>query len=443
MSTRRVSSMFKVQRSRFNVQGSGKNAEPRTRNPEPGTWNFERRKSLGLSLVELIVFIVIVSASVAGIIGVITVTTRSSADPMIHKQALAIAEAVLEEVQLLPFTYCDPDDPGAATANAAGAPPAFDAATPGGGTGNPIDVTHTISGTNRYVFVQVVNGQSTWPTINSIVWDPTGVNEALTVIATATRAPDVRTALWGRVNPTAKTGTMRISLSAGDANGTYVAVSSFTGVHQTTPLGTAATATGAVGTTPTVTVTAATGDLIVDAMGTKDTSGNKTAGPGQTERWDSFNGNADGAGSTEAGAASVVMNWTGGVTEEWASVGVALKPGGSCGTLNEAIGPETYASVTETRYSTDRPFDNVNDYNLFDSATAVPSGIRNIDSTLITWLEGYRVTVSVAGQALGAIGNDAFGRPESLLITVTVTGPGNTTVTLNGYRTRYAPNDLP
>jgi len=26
---------------------------------------------------------------------------------------------------------------------------------------------------------------------------------------------------------------------------------------------------------------------------------------------------------------------------------------------------------------------------------------------------------------------------------VTVTGPGNTTVTLNGYRTRYAPNALP
>jgi MSHA pilin protein MshD len=62
---------------------------------------------------------------------------------------------------------------------------------------------------------------------------------------------------------------------------------------------------------------------------------------------------------------------------------------------------------------------------------------------LIAGLDGYRVTVSVAGQALGGIGNDASGSPQNLLITVTVTGPGNTTVTLNGYRTRYAPTASP
>jgi len=120
-------------------------------------------------------------------------------------------------------------------------------------------------------------------------------------------------------------------------------------------------------------------------------------------------------------------------------IGVALKPGGGCPNITEAIGPE----AGETRYSTTLPFDNVNDYHGFDSNTAAPSGIRTIDSTLIAGLDGYRVTVSVAGQPLGAIGNDAYGNPQSLLITVTVTGPGNTTVTLNGYRTRYAPNALP
>jgi MSHA pilin protein MshD len=120
-------------------------------------------------------------------------------------------------------------------------------------------------------------------------------------------------------------------------------------------------------------------------------------------------------------------------------VGVALKPGGSCPLLAEAIGPEP----GETRYSSTLPFDNVNDYHGFDTNTATPSGIRSINSTLIAGLDGYRVTVSVAGQTLGGIGNDAYGNPQSLLITVTVTGPGNTTVTLHGYRTRYAPNDLP
>jgi MSHA pilin protein MshD len=188
------------------------------------------RRSRGLSLVEQIMFILIVGAAVAGVIGVIDVTTRSSADPMLRKQALAIAEAMMEEVRLQPFTYCDPDDPAAATAST-----------------------------------------------------------------------------------------------------------------------------------------------------------------------------------------------------------------GGCPVLAESMGPEP----GETRYSSTLPFDNVNDYHGFDSNSAVPPGIRSIDGTAIAGLDGYRVTVSVAGQTLGGVGNDALGNPQSLLITVTVTGPGNTTVTLNGHRTRYAPNALP
>jgi len=62
-------------------------------------------------------FIMIVSVALAGILLVMNVTTKNSADPLIHKQALAIAEALLEEVELMPFTYCDPIDPAAATAN--------------------------------------------------------------------------------------------------------------------------------------------------------------------------------------------------------------------------------------------------------------------------------------------------------------------------------------
>ncbi len=70
----------------------------------------------GISLIELIMFIVIVSVGIAGILSVMNVTTQASADPLIRKQALAIAESLLEEITLQPFTYCDPDDPAAATA---------------------------------------------------------------------------------------------------------------------------------------------------------------------------------------------------------------------------------------------------------------------------------------------------------------------------------------
>ena len=74
------------------------------------------RAEHGISLVELIVFIVIVGIAAAGVVGALNMATRASTDPMIQKQALAIAEALLEEVQLQPFTYCDPDDPNAASA---------------------------------------------------------------------------------------------------------------------------------------------------------------------------------------------------------------------------------------------------------------------------------------------------------------------------------------
>lgn len=74
------------------------------------------RSQAGLSLVELIMFIIIVSIGVAGILTVFNLTSQKSADPQVRRQMLAVAEALLEEVEFKPFTLCDPDDPKAATA---------------------------------------------------------------------------------------------------------------------------------------------------------------------------------------------------------------------------------------------------------------------------------------------------------------------------------------
>lgn len=70
----------------------------------------------GVSLVELIIFIVVVGVAVAGVVAALRLGAATSTDPMVHKQALAIAEALLEEVELQPFTYCDPNDANAASA---------------------------------------------------------------------------------------------------------------------------------------------------------------------------------------------------------------------------------------------------------------------------------------------------------------------------------------
>lgn len=65
------------------------------------------RRQCGVTLIELIIFIVIISVGLFGILSVMNITTRHSADPMRRKQATAMAEAVLEEV--LAKNYCDPD----------------------------------------------------------------------------------------------------------------------------------------------------------------------------------------------------------------------------------------------------------------------------------------------------------------------------------------------
>jgi MSHA pilin protein MshD len=67
----------------------------------------------GVTLVELILFIVIVGIALAGIVTVMNITNRGSVDPVRRKQALIIAEGLLEEVELAKFSYCDPADPDA------------------------------------------------------------------------------------------------------------------------------------------------------------------------------------------------------------------------------------------------------------------------------------------------------------------------------------------
>lgn len=98
-----------------------------------------------------------------------------------------------------------------------------------------------------------------------------------------------------------------------------------------------------------------------------------------------------------------------------------------CATTVEAMGPE----AGETRYAALTPFDNVNDYNGF----ALAGGILDVTGATVAGLGAYSAAVAVAPFAFGGVA-----AAEAQQITVTVTGPGNVSVVLDGIRTRHAPN---
>lgn len=64
----------------------------------------------GLSLVEAVIFIVVLGIGIAGLAILYNQLTLASVDPVVRKQTVAIANSLMEEIQLRPFTFCDPDD---------------------------------------------------------------------------------------------------------------------------------------------------------------------------------------------------------------------------------------------------------------------------------------------------------------------------------------------
>lgn len=67
------------------------------------------RRASGFTLVEMVIAIVIISVGLAGVLLAFNTAVRSSADPLVHKQMLAVAEEMMEEILLKPYA----DAPGA------------------------------------------------------------------------------------------------------------------------------------------------------------------------------------------------------------------------------------------------------------------------------------------------------------------------------------------
>ncbi len=107
-------------------------------------------RQAGVTLIEQIVFIIVVSVGVIGLLSTLGPALRFSADPQLRKQQLAVAESLLAEILHQPFTYCDPDDANASTATLSGTSPSCAGTDQdnGGGSLGPIPggETRTASG---------------------------------------------------------------------------------------------------------------------------------------------------------------------------------------------------------------------------------------------------------------------------------------------------------
>lgn len=202
-------------------------------------------------------------------------------------------------------------------------------ASSGTGLVTSLSWSHTIgsTGVNRILLVSVGLRNKSSQTVSTVKFG--GVN--LTRIAGVSQGVNVRSEMWYLLNPGTGTKTIAVTLSGSGAAMIGGAVS-YTGVHQTTPLGTPVTAGVASATAASVTVSSAFREVVVDAAVKQNSTESQAAAAGQTRRWikQTTIAAANGAvftGSDKPGAQSVTMGWTASAARNWAMVAVALRPG--------------------------------------------------------------------------------------------------------------------
>lgn len=196
----------------------------------------------------------------------------------------------------------------------------------------PITVGHPVAGSDRYLLVGFLQGSSDYGLDFSS--GPTYNGASLSeLINSVNVAANVRVRVYGLVAPATGTNNVAFTYNAASTGRTVVAIRSFTGVNQSTPLGTLVAATAAGG-TRTVNVASAVDELVVD-MGLNRAGGTVTVGAGQTQRVNQASAVADqvGVSSDEAGAATVTMSWTSTGGDEWVLVGIPLKPAAGGGSV--------------------------------------------------------------------------------------------------------------
>ncbi len=198
-----------------------------------------------------------------------------------------------------------------------------DTSSANGAGADTLSWAHTCTGSDLMLFVgfggtDIDEGEVTGVTYNSVamtkVWDRT----QNTYNSTG----------WYLANPA--TGSNTVIVTMVNTNTRYMGGAiSFTGVDQSTPVDTATEGATNFGTTVTIDVSSATDDLVIDGVVSGDQD--PIVGAGQIEKIAEMKFGSYYSMSTEAGAATVTMSWSGGGSTTWSMGGVSINPAAAGG----------------------------------------------------------------------------------------------------------------
>lgn len=185
-----------------------------------------------------------------------------------------------------------------------------------------ITLSHTCTGSDLLLLVGIAHSAGDLSDVSGVTYNSVPMTR-LSSINNSDSSANIRSTIYYLVAPSVGANNIVVSIS-GPPCAMNVIGASFTGVDQSTPLGTAATSTTNNSTTPSVTVSSASGELVFDIEGAHNTITTFTAD--NTKIKEQIQASTCAAASTAPGAASVNMSWVLNPARWSAQVGVSIKP---------------------------------------------------------------------------------------------------------------------
>ena len=197
-----------------------------------------------------------------------------------------------------------------------------DSQTTGSTTASSLTLAHTSSGDDRLMLVTVSMANPASRSVSGVTYNG---DSLIFVGSRSNGSNEARIEIWALVAPDLGSHNVNVTLTSSNSAGTVVGVTTFTGVDQSTPLGSFVSAAGD-SSNPGVNVSSGADELVFAGITVESGSNyNLSPGGGQTELWDLYRSNANSGASTEEGAASVNMSWTFGDDNQWAVGAVSIR----------------------------------------------------------------------------------------------------------------------